>query len=923
VTIKVSVVVPTYNSGERIMHVIDSLDAQSLPSHEFEAVFVDDGSTDGTYDRLKALAADRAYLRLEQIPNSGWPGRPRNVGTALARGDYVLYMDHDDELFPEALERAYRFGTENHSDVIIAKEVLTDGWSPGWEAFRVDVPRVPVITEDIAALLTPHKFYRRAFLAQHDIRFPEGRWRLEDHYLNAQAYALADVVSVLASYPCYRWVMHEDNNFRRGADPAFYWGCVRSAVQIVERLVPAGPRRDELLMRWYRRRVLDVVGPKLVDWSDVQRAAALPILRDLVHTHFGEHLDARLLPTQRPRARLLRAGDADALARLAEHDRGVTVESRVTDLHWDDGALVVSAVSTLVDRAGEPFPLRRDGDRVSRLLPPDLADVCTAAERDVTDQLAGARVELTVRGRRSRVEWPVATEGEVIFAERDGAPVVEARWQARLDPRTAAYGQPLDENIWDLAVRFSALGATSHRRLPAPAVAMAPALVDGRPVVPYATRNGLLSLDLAEEGRGLVAAAGPTAKDVLVAGDALTVTLPRLHVTGKARLDVEVFVGGATTLGELSVDEKIATVQAPVVAPTASTPVDMRTGGRRHNTGLILHRAPSGRIVPACPGETRSQLGIADVRWRAGALRITVSYELTEVDGAPLTFEHHGGRVYLPTGMVADGVPLAERVVTTALLGVRFEAQRRGADDRYPVPAHRETVTVPRPDGTASLADTYELLFDPATADGGAALADGTFDFYACLGALGGGRRVRLGPVAPPQLPDAGVAALLAADRRPAVAYGTAEHGNLSLSLNQGWTPAVADAAARTPLSATLGGNGRLTVATPVHCAHRRPLRCRLSVVLPDGAKESFAATAVAADDGSRVSATVTERVLRALDPGGHSTLRLDSRPGKRVSLPLGRLDAARVVRETSRLPAIGGWGGLVARLRGVVGRRR
>jgi poly(ribitol-phosphate) beta-N-acetylglucosaminyltransferase len=85
--VKVSVVVPVYNPGANIDDLLRSLAAQSLPADEYEAIFVDDGSTDGTGARLDALAAEQPNVRVEHIPNSGWPGRPRNVGTDLARGD--------------------------------------------------------------------------------------------------------------------------------------------------------------------------------------------------------------------------------------------------------------------------------------------------------------------------------------------------------------------------------------------------------------------------------------------------------------------------------------------------------------------------------------------------------------------------------------------------------------------------------------------------------------------------------------------------------------------------------------------------------------------------------------------------------------------------------------------------------------------
>ena len=83
---KVSVIVPTYCSGPGLDAVMRSLVAQTLGKDEFEAVFVDDGSPDRTYDRLREFATEHAWVKVDQIPNSGWPGRPRNVGVRRATG---------------------------------------------------------------------------------------------------------------------------------------------------------------------------------------------------------------------------------------------------------------------------------------------------------------------------------------------------------------------------------------------------------------------------------------------------------------------------------------------------------------------------------------------------------------------------------------------------------------------------------------------------------------------------------------------------------------------------------------------------------------------------------------------------------------------------------------------------------------------
>jgi poly(ribitol-phosphate) beta-N-acetylglucosaminyltransferase len=101
---KVSVVVPVYNPGRDIDDCIRSLLEQSLPPSEYEAIFVDDGSTDATPGRLDELAAEHAHVRVEHIPNSGWPGRPRNVGIDMARGEFVYFVDNDDWIEHDASE---------------------------------------------------------------------------------------------------------------------------------------------------------------------------------------------------------------------------------------------------------------------------------------------------------------------------------------------------------------------------------------------------------------------------------------------------------------------------------------------------------------------------------------------------------------------------------------------------------------------------------------------------------------------------------------------------------------------------------------------------------------------------------------------------------------------------------------------------
>ncbi|CAM5294176.1 Glycosyltransferase involved in cell wall biosynthesis OS=Streptomyces griseomycini OX=66895 GN=FHS37_005470 PE=4 SV=1 [Streptomyces griseomycini] len=83
--VKVSVIVPVHNPGTYIEDCISSLQRQSLPPDEYEAIFVDDGSTDGNTGPGRPARRRGPRDAGDPPGNSGWPGKPRNVGIAAAR----------------------------------------------------------------------------------------------------------------------------------------------------------------------------------------------------------------------------------------------------------------------------------------------------------------------------------------------------------------------------------------------------------------------------------------------------------------------------------------------------------------------------------------------------------------------------------------------------------------------------------------------------------------------------------------------------------------------------------------------------------------------------------------------------------------------------------------------------------------------
>src|SRR5699024_7351542 len=113
----VSIVVPVYNAGRYLQDCLASLLAQDLPTDRFEVIAVDDGSTDGSGELLDELATRHGNLGVIHQENSGWAGRPRNVGMDLARGRYIFFADADDQMAPDAARALVTFADTHRSDV--------------------------------------------------------------------------------------------------------------------------------------------------------------------------------------------------------------------------------------------------------------------------------------------------------------------------------------------------------------------------------------------------------------------------------------------------------------------------------------------------------------------------------------------------------------------------------------------------------------------------------------------------------------------------------------------------------------------------------------------------------------------------------------------------------------------------------------
>lgn len=167
----VSLIIPVHNAEPFLDRCLNSAAAQTEP--ELEIICVDDASTDASPAMLDAWAAADSRFRIVHRPVNGGESAARNHGVALARGEYLAFLDHDDMLEPDACRLLYAAARESDADIVRGRVKTIDyegqvSFSPPqWYKDISDVSRFYFNIEWWSAIY-------RASLVQGRLTFVEG-----------------------------------------------------------------------------------------------------------------------------------------------------------------------------------------------------------------------------------------------------------------------------------------------------------------------------------------------------------------------------------------------------------------------------------------------------------------------------------------------------------------------------------------------------------------------------------------------------------------------------------------------------------------------------------------------------------------------------------------------------------------------------
>ncbi|MET9852234.1 bifunctional glycosyltransferase family 2 protein/CDP-glycerol:glycerophosphate glycerophosphotransferase [Streptomyces sp. NPDC006450] len=481
---RLSIVVPVYNVELYLDECLESIAAQTFG--DFEAVLVDDGSTDGSAALAQAFADRDDRFRLVLQKNAGL-GAARNAGARHSSPgtEYLAFVDSDDTLPPDAYQRMVDALDETGSDFAAGnvKRFRSVGMQQSWghrAAFRATrlkthISKFPALVTDRTAW---NKVYRRSFWDAHAFQYPEGML-YEDAPVSIPAHYFAKSVDVLSAC-VYHWRVRETGErsiTQRSTDPVSVIDRVASVRLVREALRGKEGAAYARYLREYDRNVLIEELPliyKHVAESGADFRAAFAREAGGLVREMGTGPWRDLSVADRLKAYLAREGRIEEFVALLNHQRDFAHSVPVRGLARPqaDYPFLTAPVPAKLLTLGTPE--RRVVSRVEEARWADgkllLRGYAVPGHLGAESRL-GSRKLLVLRekgtGRRAvvttrTVASPTATVNSAHLALRHAD---WAGFTAVIDPTAFRKGGQWNEGVWRTSVIVTGAGGLHRARL--------------------------------------------------------------------------------------------------------------------------------------------------------------------------------------------------------------------------------------------------------------------------------------------------------------------------------------------------------------------------------------------------------------------------------------------------------------------------
>ena len=230
----VSLIVPVYNVSAYLRPCLDSIEKQTFLN--FEAILINDGSTDDSLSILEEYAARNPNFIVINQENRG-VSEARNLGVRLAKADYITFADSDDILRKDFIERLYTEIENTGADIVCCeyKFQLSNGFRfriyPGWRGVNNRNKAIARIMRDITVHhFCWNKIYKKSLFIDNNIYFPP--MRFEDIATTSRVFYYAEKIAFIPQ-PLYYYVQRKGSfmsevNYARLQDHINSFAILRS-----------------------------------------------------------------------------------------------------------------------------------------------------------------------------------------------------------------------------------------------------------------------------------------------------------------------------------------------------------------------------------------------------------------------------------------------------------------------------------------------------------------------------------------------------------------------------------------------------------------------------------------------------------------------------------------------------------------------
>lgn len=210
---KVSIIIPVYNTEKFLIECLESLVNQTLASKEI--IIVDDGSTDNSYKILKEYSERYKFVKVFKKENGG-QSSARNLGLSKASGEYIMFVDSDDFIELDTLESMTLIADKYRSDIVRGKYIYCN---ENGESEKYDKPEdlhyynhplkgkrylVEAIRSNRYDIAPVVNCIRKSYLDQINLQFIEGFF-YEDQEYTLKLLTLGDPIVVQTNKYFYHY----------------------------------------------------------------------------------------------------------------------------------------------------------------------------------------------------------------------------------------------------------------------------------------------------------------------------------------------------------------------------------------------------------------------------------------------------------------------------------------------------------------------------------------------------------------------------------------------------------------------------------------------------------------------------------------------------------------------------------------------